>query len=69
MELRQATAEHPVLDRRQHLIPEPLVERHVATQGVHAIDHPRPDHSVCAAVAESVDDLRQVLRRVLAVPV
>ena len=69
VELGEVAAEHPVLDRGQHLVADPLVNRHAAAQRLPALDHPRRDQRVRLPQLSWRHDLRQILGRVLPVPV
>ena len=69
MKLGEVAAECSVLDRGQHLVADPLVQRHAAAQRVATVDHPRRDERAGLALTECIHDLGQILGRVLPVAV
>jgi hypothetical protein len=69
MELGEPGAQRRILDARQDPVAQPLVHRHAATPCGAGRHHPRAEDRVALAPLERSDDLRQALRRVLAVAV
>ncbi len=69
VKLRQARPEHPVLNRRQNLVADILVERHAPLEGAEPVHHPAAEDSVGTAGPERLEQAGQLLRSVLPVAV
>ena len=67
--LAEVESGHGVLDAREDLVADELVERHAALAGVALDDHPGAEDRVCIAGQQRGHQVLDALRRVLAVGV
>src|SRR5262245_62159535 len=67
MELAQRCAEQRVLEKRQDLVADVLVQRHPTGSRAVASQHARPEHGICLTCCERFDEFGEALGSVLAV--